>query len=403
MLLHLDGDSFFAACEITKYPALRGTPVATGAERGMLTSLTYEAKAFGVKRGMSAREARALCPTITILPSDYRLYSQYSLRMAAIVARWANSVEHYSVDECFADVTGLDGLHGSYKSLAAKIKNQVQRELGFTFSFGVAETKTLAKVASKHFKPDGLAVIDTANREEFLRATPVDKVWGLGPASSRRLQELEIKTAWEFASCDLAWVKRYFTKPQQQTWHELNGRLMLPIVAEADAQQSMTGSLTFKPVKGRREFLLAELSRHLEDVCGKARRQGLTAGKLSFWLKTQSFRYYSAECRLSESSNLPTELMAHIEDKFSKLYSAHTLYRTTGVTLANLQPIRPQQGQIFSYNRLAKLERVFASVDILASRYGSKTVRLVASMGVIAEEELEDADGLDMPIWGEVS
>ena len=95
--------------------------------------------------------------------------------------------------------------------------------------------------------------------------------------------------------------------------------------------------------------------------------------------------------------------MAHIEDKFSKLYSAHTLYRTTGVTLANLQPIRPQQGQIFSYNRLAKLERVFASVDILASRYGSKTVRLVASMGVIAEEELEDADGLDMPIWGEVS
>ena len=403
MLLHLDGDSFFAACEITKYPALKGTPVATGAERGMLTSLTYEAKAFGVKRGMLARQARELCPQITILPSDYRLYSQYSLRMAAIVARWANSVEHYSVDECFADVTGLDKLHCSYLNLAQIIKQTVQSELGFTFSFGLAETKTLAKVASKRFKPDGLAIIDQANREEFLRATAIDKVWGLGPASIRRLLPEGVQTAWDFAQRDYAWIKHHFTKPQQQTWHELNGRLMLPIIAQADVQQSMTGSQTFTPVKGRRDFLLAELSRHLEDVCGKARRQGLTAGKLSFWLKTQSFRYYAADCPLGEASNLPSELMAQIEAKFDRLYASHVLYRTTGVTLADLQPVRPQQAQIFSYGRLDRLERAFASVDILAARYGSKTVRLATSLKSIPGAPADDITDLDMPIWGEVS
>ena len=95
--------------------------------------------------------------------------------------------------------------------------------------------------------------------------------------------------------------------------------------------------------------------------------------------------------------------MAQIEAKFDRLYASHVLYRTTGVTLADLQPVRPQQAQIFSYGRLDRLERAFASVDILAARYGSKTVRLATSLKSIPGAPADDITDLDMPIWGEVS
>src|SRR3954470_15674057 len=110
-ILHIDGDSFFVACEVAKNPKLRGKPVITGKERGIVSAATYEAKARGVKRGLSLRDAIRMCPDAIILPSDYETYSIFSNRMYAIVRRYTPAVEEYSIDECFADLTGLRRLH----------------------------------------------------------------------------------------------------------------------------------------------------------------------------------------------------------------------------------------------------------------------------------------------------
>jgi DNA polymerase-4/DNA polymerase V len=106
-ILHIDGDSFFAACEVAKNPSLRGKPVITGKERGIVSAATYEAKARGVKRGVPLHEALKACPDAIILPSDYETYSLFSNRMYEIVRRYTPAVEEYSIDECFADLTGL--------------------------------------------------------------------------------------------------------------------------------------------------------------------------------------------------------------------------------------------------------------------------------------------------------
>ena len=106
-ILHIDGDSFFASCEVAKNPSLRGKPVITGKERGIVSACTYEAKARGVKRGVSLREALKMCPDAIILPSDYETYSIFSHRMYEIVRRYTPAVEEYSIDECFADLTGV--------------------------------------------------------------------------------------------------------------------------------------------------------------------------------------------------------------------------------------------------------------------------------------------------------
>ena len=129
-ILHVDGDSFFASCEIARDPKLRGKPVITGRERGIVSAMTYDVKARGVKRGMILSEARKICPDAVILPSDYETYSLFSERMYEIVRRYTPTVEEYSIDECFADITGLRRLfHMSYEKIAEKTAQKVRQHL----------------------------------------------------------------------------------------------------------------------------------------------------------------------------------------------------------------------------------------------------------------------------------
>ncbi len=149
-ILHVDGDAFFASCEQSRRPQLQGRPVVTSKERGIAASMSYEAKARGVTRGMRLADIRKRCPDAVILPSDYETYSLLSTRLFAIVRRYTPEVEAYSVDECFADLTGLRRpLRMSYFQMAAQIKKDLDSALGFTFSVGLAPNKVVAKIASK--------------------------------------------------------------------------------------------------------------------------------------------------------------------------------------------------------------------------------------------------------------
>src|SRR5439155_1614121 len=144
-IVHIDGDAFFASCEQARDPALKGRPVITGKERGIVASMSYEAKALGVTRAMRLFEVRKLCPDAVILPSDYETYSLLSKRLFAIVRRFTPDVEEYSIDECFADLTGLRRALGmKYITMAQKIKESLDAELGFTFSFGLAPNKFIS-------------------------------------------------------------------------------------------------------------------------------------------------------------------------------------------------------------------------------------------------------------------
>jgi DNA polymerase-4 len=156
-ILHIDGDAFFASCEQASNPELKGKPVVTGKERGIAASMSYEAKARGVVRGMRLSDIKKVCPEVVLLPSDYETYSLLSKRFYAIVRRFTSEVEEYSIDECFADITGYRRTYrASYKQIAERIKQTLDRELGFTFSVGLAPNKVLAKVGSKWKKPSGL-------------------------------------------------------------------------------------------------------------------------------------------------------------------------------------------------------------------------------------------------------
>src|SRR3989344_5269664 len=212
-ILHMDGDAFFVGCEMSKNPKLKGKSVVTGEERGIVSALSYEAKALGIVRGMPIFTLKKKFPSVLVLPGDYAYYARMSKQMFDIVRRYADDVEEYSIDECFADLTGLDKpLRMSYKEIAERIKKEINEELGLSVSIGLAPTKVLAKVASKWQKPDGLTVIEGESAPDFLAKTPIEKIWGIGPRTAEFLKKKGIGTAGEVANRELARGKKEISK-----------------------------------------------------------------------------------------------------------------------------------------------------------------------------------------------
>jgi len=299
-ILHIDGDAFFASCEQSRDPRLRGLPVVTGRERGIASSMSYEAKALGVKRGMPIHEIKKVCPCAVILPSDYETYSLLSRKMYEIVRRFTPEVEEYSIDECFADITGLRRLYRKkYEDIAEDIKLELDKELGFTFSIGLAPSKVLAKVASKWNKPSGLTCIPARFAHLYIGKLGVGDVWGIGPATTEFLRKYGIKTALEYAQRDEDWIKKTLYKPQHEIWSELRGRSVMPLTTEQKHDHvSVQKFKTFTPPSTDRDFIFSQLSRNIENACMKARRYNLAASNIAFVLRTQDFRHFGVELKL---------------------------------------------------------------------------------------------------------
>ena len=325
-ILHIDGDSFFASCEIAKDPRLQGKPVITGKERGIVSACTYDVKARGVTRGMILSDARKLVPDAVILPSDYETYSLFSERMYAIVRRYTPIVEEYSIDECFADLTGMRrALRMSYPETALSIKRDLQRELGITFSVGLSATKVLAKVGSKWKKPDGFTPIPLRDAPEFLGKIRAGTIWGIGPQSAAYLEKFGVRTALDFARKDDAWIESHVQKPLREIWQELNGECVYELSTEhKETYQSIQKTRTFTPPSRDREFIFSQLSKNIENACIKARRWKLASPEVSFFLKTQDFRYHGCELKLSHATNVPQDILHIVSEAFPRMFRQGT-------------------------------------------------------------------------------
>jgi len=381
-ILHIDGDAFFASCEIAKNPSLRGKPVITGKERGIVSACTYEAKARGIKRGMKLYDVKKICPDAIILPSDYETYSLFSQRMYSIVRRYTPAVEEYSIDECFADLTGMRRANRmTYPAMAQKIQEALEQELGMTFSIGLSATKTLAKIGSKWKKPHGLTVIPLRDANHFLAKLRVGAIWGIGPNTAAYLQKYGISTALDFARKDESWVKEKTSKPYLEIWHELNGIVMNELDYEGrHTYQSISKTKTFTPPSKESSFIYAQLSKNVENVCIKARRWNLATDSIVFFLKTQEFRFHSCEIKLPFPTNVPHDILREIDHFFSETYDPNAQYRATGITLMNLKPETHVQLDLFGAKNTSQgVKRVFESVDALSAKYGKHAVFLGSS------------------------
>jgi len=396
----MDADAFFASCEQAIHPELRGKPVITGKERGIVAAASYEAKARGVKRGMGYIDVKKVCPDAIIVPSDYETYSLFSVRMFEILRRFSPDVEEYSIDEAFVDLTGLRrSFHCSYGEIGVQIQKTVEKELGITVSVGVSLSKVLAKVGSKHNKPHGLTVIPGKDIHLYLEKLPVDKIWGIGPNTSAFLNKLGIRTALEFAARDEEFIKKHLSKPYQEIWCELNGMSVYHVVTESKAgYQSISKTKTFTPPSDDRTFVFAQLSKNLENACIKARRHKLAATRLIIFLRKKDFRDIGVELKLSRPTAYPAELFEALKEGFNQIYQSAIPYRLTGVVLSGLTPEDRVQFTLFDDTaRIEKMAKIYHSVDELSIRFGKHTIQHASSLPAKLQGQHEGQRG-DIPV-----
>ena len=196
-ILHADLDAFYASVEQRDDPRLRGRPVIVGG--GVVLAASYEAKAYGIETAMGGWRARRLCPGAVVVPPRFSAYSEASKAVYAVFEDMTPSVEGLSIDEAFLDVRGMKRIAGSPAQIAARLRRRVREEVGLPITVGIARTKFLAKVASGVAKPDGLLVVPPEGELAFLHPLPVERLWGVGPATAAKLHRLGITTVGEVA------------------------------------------------------------------------------------------------------------------------------------------------------------------------------------------------------------
>ena len=196
-ILHADLDSFYASVEQRDDPGLRGRPVIVGA--GVVLAASYEARAYGIRTAMGGTAARRLCPQAIVVEPRMSAYAEASRAVFEVFRRTTPVVEALSIDEAFLDVRGLEAISGSPVEIATRLRREVRERVGLPISIGVARTKFLAKVASGVAKPDGLLVVPPDAELAFLHPLPVERLWGVGRVTARKLHERGIGTVGQVA------------------------------------------------------------------------------------------------------------------------------------------------------------------------------------------------------------
>lgn len=308
-VLHVDMDAFFASCEIARRPGLRGRPVIVGgAERGVVTAATYEARAYGVRSAMSMRRARLLCPQAIVITPDHALYSEVSRGVMAILGEVTPLVEQVSVDEAFLDVAGARRRLGDPLTIGAAIRERVQAEFGVTASVGAARNKFVAKLASTHAKPDGMLLIPDAATVPFLHSLPVGALWGVGEKTEQALAAWGITTVAELARTDLPSLQAAVGRVSGAHLHDLAwGRDLRPVVPGRE-EHSVGAETTFSE-DVHDDAVVARRVLELSDrVAARMRRQGVMARTVSVKVRTSDFATVTRSRTLPDPTDVAREI-----------------------------------------------------------------------------------------------
>ena len=385
LFLHADGDAFFVACELTREPQLKGKPVIVGEDRGIAVAMSSEAKNLGVTRGMPIFQIKKQYPTVVILSHHFDLYHEISRKMHEILLSYFETVEVYSIDECFAIVKPSDIVYfKGEKKLLTDIKNEIQESLGVTYSFGLARTKALAKQASKLEKPNGMVLLLTHDDEvRALKATALDDIWGIGKRIAPRLHALGLHTAYDFVRYSSEKLRSNFSEPLTVLQKELGGESIMEVVDDVDPrdQKSLQSTSTFRPPSTDIKIIWGELVGNAEHACQRARAVHLVSNKVSFFVKTNDFVYYSDEAKLTLYSSDPGAFLRAIKPKLAKLLKRGEKIRSTGITLHNL--IREENTPKDLFGEQAKVLKkliVEETADKMRKKYGNDIIKRASSL-----------------------
>ena len=373
-ILHVDLDAFYASVAVLQDPSLKGKPVIVGGTgaRGVVTSASYEARAFGVHSAMPSVRARRLCPEGIFLPPDFEAYRTHSNRFREVLLAHTPIVEPISLDEAFLDVGGATLLFGQPVEIAAKIRRDVEAEIGVTCSVGVAPTKFLAKLASADCKPDGLLHVRTEDVRAFLEPLPVGRLWGVGEKTAAVLDRLAIRTVGDLGRTPLAILDRLLGEASaahlSALAHGIDDRSVVPY----EAPKSIGHEETFDRDLDDDREILRELLALSGRVAARLREDGYRARTVTLKARLANFTTLTRSRTHPDPTDLGADLYRTVAELYDALPGARRRIRLLGVQAAGLVAAGAEQLALLRSERWGDVER---TIDRIERRFGSGATR----------------------------
>jgi DNA polymerase-4 len=399
-ILHVDMDSFYASVEVLLDPSLKGKPVIVGGsgDRGVVASCNYEARSYGVHSAMPSVRAKRLCPRAVFLHGRFDVYIDFSHRIHDVFKEFTPLVEGISLDEAFLDVTGARRLFGTGEEIGQAIRRRVREEIGLDCAVGVARSKFIAKLASKEAKPTpsragtiegkGVLVVEPGSELDFLHPLPVRAIWGVGPATQKRLDRFGIVTVADLAALPLDTLTGALGQAQGRHLHDLAwARDDRPVVPDQKVK-SVGHEETYAKDLHDHTALGREAVRMADAVARRLRKAGLEGRTVTIKVRFHDFR------TITRSSTLPVPtataaLVAAVAKDLLQGVDPGPGVRLFGISLGNLSDAADEQLTLEGGDARDDASR---AVDAIRERFGESAV---------GPAVLVDADGLHLKRQGD--
>jgi DNA polymerase V len=386
----VDCNNFYASCERVFNPKLNGRPIVVLSNNdGCIVARSNEAKALGIAMGVPEFQIRPLLREhrVQVFSSNYRLYGDMSQRVMETLEQFCPDLEIYSIDEAFLSLSGFTSRN--LTDYGRTIGTTVKRWTGIPVSVGIAETKTLAKIANRVAKrtPDTDGVFDLLacpDRKALLGRVAVEDIWGIGPNSARLLKQHGIMTALQLRQADDQWIRKHLGIVGVRLVYELRGRSCLDLEACPPPKQGITCSRAFgKPIATLSEMEEA-VSSYVARAAEKLRGEGLAATVLTVFLMTNEFKdepqyRNSVTCSLSVGTDTTSELIRAALRGLRTIYRDGYRYKKAGVMFTALVPASQVQPDLFDCQDRPRSKRLMAALDAVNDRWGAGTLEYAAS------------------------
>ncbi|MDB5288203.1 MAG: polymerase [Mucilaginibacter sp.] len=377
-IVHIDLDSFFVSVERKFNPSLIGKAVIIGgsADRGVVASCSYEARAFGVHSAMPTRQALKLCPHAIVIHGTHGRYSEASREVTEIIHRSVPLYQKTSVDEFYIDLSGMERFHDPYK-IASDLRQRVIKETGLPISFGMASGKTIAKMATNQAKPNGQLWIQHGKEKEFLAPLPIRKIPGLGENTCQKLYQYGIEKIGDLQRVNLKFLETVFGKMGTYIYNKANGIDDSEIVPHSD-RKSISTEHTFESDVADRRTLETILVSMTEELAGKLRRENKVSSCLAIKIRYANFDTHTQQQKIALTA-AEHILIPGIKNLLAKAWNQHRPIRLIGVKLSNLCT-GSYQINLFEDNE--ERIRLYQAMDNINFRFGDKTVCRAAGMEI---------------------
>jgi DNA polymerase-4 len=379
-ILHVDMDAFFASVAIRDRPELAEVPVIVGGgNRGVVLAANYAARKYGVHSALPMTRARRMCPDAVVLSPDYTDFDGVSSSVMEIFREVTPLVETVSLDEAFLDVSGATRRLGSPLSIAEHIRARVADEQRITCSVGVAGTVSVAKLASRRAKPDGVLVVPPREVTRFLHPLDVGELWGVGEKTREQLHRLGLRTVGDLAHTPLATLQRGIGVAAGSQLHHLawgtDRRAITPRRGSHEPDKSMGADETFGRDTDDRAVVMRELLRLSAKVTRRMRTAEVAGRTVTLKVRFADFTTITRSRTLTDATDVTGEVHATAAALFDALGLQRARIRLVGVRVEGLVPRQQVQRQLVLGARDRGWEEADRATDAAALRFGGGAVR----------------------------